>query len=106
MTAMSKDNPAPQRNTARPQPQLAAPPPADEVRVVVPFVSTRAFAFHYVRLPLDVKQGRALRVVHDSLLQRGAKLEDGHMVDGANDTVRWLIEQVAKGVPTNILQAG
>lgn len=115
MTAQARaprsTHPAPAAPAAAPASTAAVPAqsapapvtPADEARLSVPFMATRAFSFYEVRFRLDAKQGRALRVVHDALLQRGAKLEDGHTVDGPHDVVRWLLEQVAKGIPAGVL---
>lgn len=103
MTTMTQ-HPHSQRGGGRPAPTPPPTPPADESRVSVPFMATRAFSFYEVRFRLDAKQGRALRVVHDALLQRGVKLDDGHIVDGPHDTMRWLLEQVAKGIPANVLR--
>lgn len=80
----------------------AAPAEPTTARVEVPFMPTRAFAFYEVRFRLDPGQGRVLRLIHDALLQQGAKLQDGHIVDGPHDVVRWLLEQAGRGMPEHV----
>lgn len=93
--------------TKKPQPSQPIEPaePKNDVRVAIPFMATSAFPFVLVKFHPDRRQGRALRCVQDALQQRGARLEDGHWVDGPHDTVRWLLEQIAKGIPVQVLDA-
>ena len=117
MTAQARaprsTHPAPAAPAAAPASTAAVPAqsapapvtPADEARLSVPFMATRAFSFYEVRFRLDAKQGRVLRVIHDALLQQGAKLQDGHIVDGPHDAVRWLLEQAGRGIPARILNS-
>lgn len=83
----------------------AAPETPAATNIVAPFISTKAFSFFEVRFRLDPHQGRTLRVIHDALLQQGAKLKDGHIVDGPHDAVRWLLEQAERGIPPQVLAA-
>lgn len=100
MTVMTQEKHA-RHESRRP----SRPEATNATHIEAPFMATKAFPFFEVRFRLDKHQGRTLRAIHDALLQQGAKLKDGHIVDGPHDAVRWLLEQAEKGIPAGVLDA-
>ena len=77
-----------------------AEPAVLEIELSVPVIQTSeipGYAFSHVESQLDRQQGMALRLLHDGLRRRFARLKNGAYVTSGAGAVRFLLEAVAEG---------
>lgn len=77
----------------KPAVHAAPPEPPAEVDLSIPFQPSRAYAGCTVQGRLTPAQAATARCIVDALMQRQAKLNDGHVVQRPLDLFRWLLEE-------------
>lgn len=85
-------DPTPTPPTSAPRDGIA------EVKIDVPHIPSNAVLIQRIDGKIDLFQAKTCRVILDALMQRQARLRDGHVIDGHLDVFRWLLEQAGGAI--------